>query len=117
MLSVSVARMKACVAVLQVALGHFSDTSCAQACMEAHPTGPPREACAWESHKSRRITWDDVAAADPDVLVVACCGFDFLRNCADAQAALTQNVRARSLRAVQEGSVFAVDGNRCASAH
>lgn len=112
---------------LQIALGNISETSCAPGI--AHITNqdpnaepedlatktskPPPDSCVWDSKKSRRITWDEVAAADPDVLVVACCGFDFLRNCGDGQASLSTNPKARALRAVQNGRVFAVDGNRC----
>lgn len=34
--------------------------------------------------KSRERSWADVATADPDIIVVACCGFDLERNYADA---------------------------------
>ena len=33
--------------------------------------------------KSKRINWDDIYASDPDVVIVACCGFDLKRNVQD----------------------------------
>ncbi len=33
--------------------------------------------------KSRRRTWNEVQAADPDVVIIACCGFDLERNIHD----------------------------------
>lgn len=110
--------------LLQIALGNISETTCAPSArnltdaQDGEAAGDLQQgnACSWNACKSGRITWDMVAAADPDVLVVACCGFDFLRNCADGQAALSQHAQARSLRAVQSGNVFAVDGNRCGHA-
>ena len=65
-----------------------------------------------EGAKSAERSWDDVAAADPDVVVVACCGFDLARNAKDARDALKTTPRFASLRAVRDGRAFAVDGNR-----
>lgn len=56
------------------------------------------------------IAWEDVAAADPDVIVVAPCGFDLLRTEAE-MAMLAGNPIWRGLRAVRDGSVYAADGN------
>jgi ABC-type Fe3+-hydroxamate transport system substrate-binding protein/diphthamide synthase (EF-2-diphthine--ammonia ligase) len=59
--------------------------------------------------RSTGLSWDEVAAADADVVLVACCGFDLRRNVSDAVAhapALSK------LRAAREGRVYAVDGNR-----
>ena len=61
--------------------------------------------------KSRVRSWEEVAAADPDVVLVACCGFDTRRNVADALRAARQGPLAR-LRAWREGRVYALDGNR-----
>ena len=58
--------------------------------------------------KSVGHTWAEVLAADPDVVVVACCGFDLARNVADA--ALPGGLG--ELRAWREGRVFAADANR-----
>lgn len=56
------------------------------------------------------LDWAQVAAADPDVLVVSCCGFDEHRAAADLQA-LEASDEWRELRAVREGRVIVVDGN------
>jgi iron complex transport system substrate-binding protein len=63
---------------------------------------------------SRRLTWDEVAAADPDLIVVMPCGFD----AAGAQAQLdliAQCPEWQRLRAVQAGRVYPVDANGCFS--
>lgn len=68
--------------------------------------------------KSKQLGWDEIEAADPDVVVVACCGFDLQRNYADVERLLSSNdpsvggKRFRNLRAVKDGRVFALDGNR-----
>ncbi len=61
---------------------------------------------------SRVLTWDEIAAADPDVVLVAPCGWDLPR----AQAALAELPPAAArafaaLRAVREGRAYALDGN------
>jgi iron complex transport system substrate-binding protein len=60
---------------------------------------------------SSAVSWDAVRDADPDVLVVAPCGFGLPRALDDAQA-----LRARpgwsELRAVRAGRVFVSDGDR-----
>ncbi|HXU28957.1 MAG TPA: cobalamin-binding protein [Thermoanaerobaculia bacterium] len=63
---------------------------------------------------SRRMTWDEVAALDPDVLVVMPCGFDE----AGARAQIERIAGTpewSSLRAVREGKVYPVDANGCFS--
>ncbi|HET9209458.1 MAG TPA: cobalamin-binding protein [Thermoanaerobaculia bacterium] len=63
---------------------------------------------------SARLTWDQVAAADPEVIVVMPCGFDEAG--ARGQIATVADRPAwRSLRAVREGKVFPVDANGCFS--
>lgn len=63
---------------------------------------------------SRRMTWDDVRAADPDLLVVMPCGFD--EDGARAQISLLQDQPDwRDLRAVRAGRVHPVDANGCFS--
>ncbi len=68
--------------------------------------------------RSARLSWDDVARLDPDVIVIACCGFGLGRNLADAEQLLdSENSEPaaeafRRLRAVHDGRVFAADGNR-----
>ncbi len=66
---------------------------------------------------SRQLGWDEIERADPDVVAVACCGFDLARNAADVRALLSSSaseaaLRLRSLRAVQAGRLYALDGNR-----
>lgn len=56
------------------------------------------------------ITWDEVAAADPDVIVVGPCGFDVDRT-AEEMSALAGNSVWEGLRAVREGRVVVADGN------
>lgn len=56
------------------------------------------------------ITWTDVATADPDVILVAPCGFDLKRTGEEMQQ-LQSNDAWLALRAVREGRVFIADGN------
>ncbi|HLY37889.1 MAG TPA: cobalamin-binding protein [Candidatus Binatia bacterium] len=57
-----------------------------------------------------RVGWDDVVAAAPDVLVLACCGFDVARTIADV-ARLRAVPEWRRLPAVRDGEVYVVDGS------
>ena len=59
---------------------------------------------------SHWITWDDVAAADPDVVVLVPCGFTLDRVVAEAGSAAVRPHLER-LRAFREGRCFAVDGH------
>ncbi len=61
---------------------------------------------------SRVLTWDEIAAADPDVVLIAPCGWDLAR-AQEALAALPpEAARAfAALRAVREGRAYAIDGN------
>jgi iron complex transport system substrate-binding protein len=63
---------------------------------------------------SRRLQWDDIAAADPDAIVVAPCGYG-IEQTREAIAMLDDNSTWRGLRAVREGRVLAMDGNAYAS--
>ena len=63
---------------------------------------------------SRRLQWDEIAASDPDAIVVAPCGFRLERTL-EAIAMLEDNATWRDLRAVREGRVLAMDGNAYAS--
>jgi len=56
------------------------------------------------------ITWDEVAAVDPDVILVAPCGFD-LGVTAREMGVLAGNAVWEGLRAVRGGRVFIADGN------
>ena len=57
-----------------------------------------------------RIDWRELAAADPDVLWVAPCGFDIERTRRELTA-VASRADWKSLRAVREGRVFVADGN------
>lgn len=57
------------------------------------------------------LTWEALAEADPDLLVLMPCGFDLNRTC-DEATILLEEPRWTELRAVQAGRVYAVDGNQ-----
>jgi iron complex transport system substrate-binding protein len=59
---------------------------------------------------SQRLSWDAIAAADPDAIVVAPCGFDLDRTRAGV-AELQRLPQWLALRAVRGGNVLAADGN------
>jgi iron complex transport system substrate-binding protein len=61
---------------------------------------------------SRVVTWDEVAASDPDVVIVAPCGFGLKR--AQREIAALPRAAAEafaSLRAVRSVRAYAMDGN------
>jgi len=72
------------------------------------------DAIAKPGDHSARLTWERIAEADPDVIVVMPCGFDE----AGAQAQI-ETIAGRpewqALRAVREGRVHPVDANGCFS--
>ncbi|MEO8608758.1 MAG: cobalamin-binding protein [Chloroflexota bacterium] len=57
------------------------------------------------------MTWDDLKAADPDVIVVLPCGYDMTKTLSELPA-LTSRPDWASLRAVQENQVYVTDGNQ-----
>jgi iron complex transport system substrate-binding protein len=57
------------------------------------------------------MTWEQLAAADPDVLIVAPCGFDLART-AQEMHWMTDRPGWSELRAVRGGRVYLADGNR-----
>ncbi len=70
-----------------------------------------REVLGEAGAPSRRVTWDEIAAAAPEVLLVACCGM------APAEAApelerLARDPRWQALPAVRAGRVHLLDGAR-----
>jgi iron complex transport system substrate-binding protein len=56
------------------------------------------------------VSWDEVVAAAPEVLVIACCGFDVARTLRDVPA-LVARPGWSDLPAVRNGRVWAVDGS------
>jgi iron complex transport system substrate-binding protein len=63
---------------------------------------------------SARLTWEQVAAADPDVIVVMPCGFDEA-GAREQIATIADRPEWSSLRAVREGRIYPVDANGCFS--
>jgi iron complex transport system substrate-binding protein len=57
------------------------------------------------------MTWDALAAADPDVIVIAPCGFDLSRTEREIYW-MTERPGWNNLRAVQTGRVYLADGNQ-----
>jgi iron complex transport system substrate-binding protein len=57
------------------------------------------------------LSWDDLAQADPDKIVVMPCGFDLPR-LKQELSALVNHPMWLTLRAVREGEVFLTDGNQ-----
>lgn len=57
------------------------------------------------------MNWDDLYAADPDVIAVMPCGFDIART-RDEMSPLVSNPEWGHLQAVREGRVFLADGNQ-----
>lgn len=62
-----------------------------------------------KNKKSKQITWDDVYKSDPDVVLIACCGFNLERNTKDA---LSASSKLKSMRAARNGNVYACNGDR-----
>jgi iron complex transport system substrate-binding protein len=60
---------------------------------------------------SNWLTWDALAASDPDFVLLMPCGFDLGRTAAEA-AALTKRREWNGLRAVRHKAVYAVDGSQ-----
>ena len=68
------------------------------------------EAIGREGERSRSIVWQDVLDADPDVLLVACCGFDVARTLADLPL-LRSLPGYGAMRCVRGGRVYVTDGS------
>ncbi|MBA4132952.1 MAG: cobalamin-binding protein [Hyphomicrobium sp.] len=56
------------------------------------------------------VSWEDFAAADPDILLVGPCGYEIATSLPEMEA-LRGHPVFKSLRAVREGRVFVADGN------
>jgi iron complex transport system substrate-binding protein len=57
------------------------------------------------------MTWEQLAESDPDVVIVAPCGFDIARTAREMHW-MTERAGWSDLRAVREGRVYLADGNR-----
>ena len=60
--------------------------------------------------KSRRMEIDEIVKFDPDIIVLIPCGFDVARTVVESEK-LLENKQWCSLRAVQQGQVYAVNSN------
>ena len=63
-----------------------------------------------DAGKSHWIEWADVAAADPDIVILIPCGFELERVLTEAKTPAVWP-HLKDLRATREGSLFAVDGH------
>lgn len=68
-----------------------------------------RELLARPGDRSRELSWEEVLGADPEVLVLACCGQDIQRTLEDLDR-LEALPGFAFLRAAREGRVHAADG-------
>lgn len=66
--------------------------------------GKPGEHAPW-------ITWDDLRAADPDVIVFMPCGFGLERTEAEARLFMEKQPNFHDLKAARSQQVYATDGN------
>ena len=64
-----------------------------------------------EGQRSRTLRWDDVIAWQPELIVIACCGFDVARTMDDVDG-LTEVPGWIDLPAVRDGRVAVADGSQ-----
>jgi iron complex transport system substrate-binding protein len=57
------------------------------------------------------VSWEAISKSDPDIIVVAPCGFDVERSITEMQT-LRSNPAWSALKAVRSGKVCVMDGNR-----
>ncbi|EMI20467.1 periplasmic binding protein [Rhodopirellula maiorica SM1] len=69
-----------------------------------------REAIGVAGERSATITWEQIVAADPEVLMIACCGFDIARTMQDVPI-LKSYPHWETLTCVKNDRVYAVDGS------
>jgi iron complex transport system substrate-binding protein len=62
------------------------------------------------SQRSRTLDWQAIVEADPEFLILACCGFDVARTLQDLPI-LTRYPNFERLTCVQSRNVYVVDGN------
>jgi iron complex transport system substrate-binding protein len=73
-------------------------------------TAGGRALLAEAGRHSEYVAWDDVVAADPDVLIACPCGFGLQRTLVEVEP-LCRRPEWPKLQAVQNGCAFALDGN------
>ncbi len=60
--------------------------------------------------KSRRVSWDEIASAEPEVVLVSACGFSIERTIAELDL-VRQHPQWQALPAVRNGRVYVTDGS------
>ncbi len=60
---------------------------------------------------SRRLDFEEISKAEPDIIIMMPCGFDAKRTISEYDKILKQNQKWNSLKAVKNNQVFAVDAN------
>ena len=60
---------------------------------------------------SRRLEFDEISKADPDIIIMMPCGFDTKRTILEYNQILKENKQWNNLKAVRIKNVFAVDAN------
>eukprot|EP00536_Pseudo-nitzschia_multiseries_P005653 jgi/Psemu1/190979/e_gw1.108.65.1 len=81
--------------------GHWTYQMMEYACVQS---ARPKK----QTHKATVIEWEDVSVADPDVIVVGCCGFDLERNIRDT---LAKKEQLQKLRAGRNQRIYASYGD------
>jgi ABC-type Fe3+-hydroxamate transport system substrate-binding protein/diphthamide synthase (EF-2-diphthine--ammonia ligase) len=81
--------------------GHWSYQMMEYACIQ--------NARSKTTPKAKAITWEEVYQADPDLVIVGCCGFDLERNIRDTHEKAEQ---LKKLRAGRENRIYASNGDR-----
>lgn len=61
--------------------------------------------------RSRRLDFEEVSSANPEIIILMPCGFDTTRTISEYENALKSDHRWNSLEAVKKGRVYAVDAN------
>ena len=65
--------------------------------------------------RSRRTCIDEIAKANPDIIVIMACGFDAARSASEYTATLARSKEWNALHAVKNGCIFAVDADSYSS--
>jgi ABC-type Fe3+-hydroxamate transport system substrate-binding protein len=76
-----------------------------------HPLNPTQAALGGAAPPSRAIGHEALVASDPDIVILAPCGFDLALTLREARG-LWAHAWWRGLRAVRERRVMMVDGNQ-----
>ena len=64
-----------------------------------------------KSEHSRKMSFGEIKDSDPDIIIMMPCGFDVQRTVMEYNKNLKSNLEWKSLRAVIQKNVFAVDAN------